>query len=77
MKEGSIMKPSFYLGAKLNKSVLPNVDVAWKMSSSKYVQATIQNVQYYLASTGERKLLKNAFAPFTGNTSLSCIIVLS
>jgi hypothetical protein len=37
MKEGSIQVPTFYLGAKLKKTVLPNGVVAWGMSSSKYV----------------------------------------
>jgi hypothetical protein len=39
MKPGSIMEPTFYLGAKLKKTVMPNGVVAWGMSSSKYVQA--------------------------------------
>jgi hypothetical protein len=37
MKEGSIRIPTFYLGAKLKKTVLPNGVVAWGMSSRKYV----------------------------------------
>jgi hypothetical protein len=45
MKEGSIQVPTFYLGAKLNKTVLPNGVVAWGMSSSKYVQSSVQNVK--------------------------------
>jgi hypothetical protein len=31
MKEGSIQVPTFYLGAKLKKTVLPNGVVAWDM----------------------------------------------
>jgi hypothetical protein len=50
MKEGSIQVPTFYLGAKLNKTVLPNGVVAWGMSSSKYVQSAVQNVKEYLAA---------------------------
>jgi hypothetical protein len=38
MKEGSIRVPTFYVGAKLNKAVLPNGVVSWGVSSSKYVQ---------------------------------------
>jgi hypothetical protein len=35
MKPGSIMEPTFYLGAKLKKTAMPNGMVAWGMSSSK------------------------------------------
>jgi nitric oxide synthase oxygenase domain/subunit len=35
MKPGSIMEPTFYLGAKLKKTVMPNGMVAWGMISSK------------------------------------------
>jgi hypothetical protein len=45
MKEGSIQVPTFYLGAKMKKTVLPNGVVAWGMSSNKYVQYAVQNVQ--------------------------------
>jgi hypothetical protein len=48
MKEGSIQVPTFYLGAKLKKTVLPNGVVAWGMISSKYVQYGVQNVQEYM-----------------------------
>jgi hypothetical protein len=64
MKPVSIMEPTFYLGAKLKKTVMPNGMVAWGMSSSKYVQAAVQNVQEYLKKNGDRKLKKNASAPF-------------
>jgi hypothetical protein len=37
MKEGSIQFPTFYLGAKLKKTVLTNGVAAWGMSSSKYM----------------------------------------
>jgi hypothetical protein len=50
MKEGSIQVPTFYLGAKLKNTVLPNDLVAWGMRSSKYVQSAVQNVQEYLAA---------------------------
>jgi hypothetical protein len=64
MKPGSIMEPTFYLGAKLKKTVMPNGVVTWVMSSSKYVHAAVQNVQEYLKENGDRKLKKNASAPF-------------
>jgi hypothetical protein len=64
MKLGSIMEPTFYLGAKLKKTVMPNGVVAWGMSSSKYVQAAVHNVQEYLKENGDRKLKKKAYASF-------------
>jgi hypothetical protein len=67
MKEGSIQVPTFYVGAKLKKTVLPNDVVAWGMSYSKYVQSAVQNVQEYLETLpGDQKLLKKAYGPFTG-----------
>jgi hypothetical protein len=41
MKEGSIQVPNFYLGEKLEKTVLPNYVVAWSMSSIKYVHVKL------------------------------------
>jgi hypothetical protein len=58
------MEPTFYLGVKLKKTVIPNGVVAWGMSSSKYVQEAVQNVQEYLQKNGDRKLKKKASAPF-------------
>jgi hypothetical protein len=55
------------LGAKLKKHFLPNGVVAWGMTSSKYVQSAVQNVQEFLAALpGEQKLMKRAYGPFTG-----------
>jgi hypothetical protein len=59
MKEGSIQVPTFYLGAKLKMTVLPNGVVAWSMRSRKYVQYFIHNVQEYPAAiSGGQKLQK-------------------
>jgi hypothetical protein len=67
MKECSIHVPTFYLGAKLKKTVLPNGFVAWGMSSIKYAQSDVQNVQYYLVEPpGDQKLLNKASGPFAG-----------
>jgi hypothetical protein len=67
MKEGSIQVPTFYLGAKLKTTFLPNGVVAWGMSYSKYVQSAFQNVQDYLAALpGNQKLPKKASGPFAG-----------
>jgi hypothetical protein len=67
MKEGSIQVPTFYLGAKLKKNVLPNGVVVWGMSSSKYLQSAVQNVKEYLAALpGDQMLMKKAYDPFAG-----------
>jgi hypothetical protein len=67
MKEGSTQVPTFYLGAKLKKTVLPIDVVAWGMISSKYVQSAVQNVKEYLAALpGDQMLVKKAFGPFSG-----------
>jgi hypothetical protein len=67
MKEGSIQVPIFFLGAKLNNTVLPNGVVAWGMSSSKYVQSAVQNVKEYMAALpGYQMLIKKASGPFAG-----------
>jgi hypothetical protein len=64
MKPGSIIEPTFYLGAKLKKTVMPNGVVAWGVRSSKYIQAAVKNVQEYLKKNGERRLKKKESAPF-------------
>jgi hypothetical protein len=67
MKEGYIQVPTFYLGAKMNNTVLPNDMVAWDMISSKYMHYTVQNVKVYLAELpGEQNLMKKAYGPFSG-----------
>jgi hypothetical protein len=67
IKEGSIQVPTFCVGAKLKKTVLPNCMVDWGVSSIKYVQYAVQNVQEYLAALyGDQKLLKKAYGPFEG-----------
>jgi hypothetical protein len=58
------MEPTLYLGDKLRKTVMPNGVVAWGMSSSKYVQSAVKNVQEYLKENGDRKLKKKSYAPF-------------
>jgi hypothetical protein len=50
------------LGANLKKTVLTNGVVDWGMSSRKYVQSSVQNVQDYLAKLpGNQKLMKKAY----------------
>jgi glutaredoxin len=67
MKEGSIQVPTFYVDDKLKKNVFPNGMVAWGMSSSKYVQSDVHNVQEYLAALpGDQKLLRKESGTFAG-----------
>jgi hypothetical protein len=67
IKGGSIQVPTFYLGAKLKKTVLSNGVVAWGVISSKYVQSAVQNVNEYTAALrGDQKLMKTASGPFSG-----------
>jgi hypothetical protein len=67
MKEGSIQAATFYLGAKLKKTVFPNSVVDWGMSSRNYTQSAVQNVPENMAAlSGDHKLLHKAPAPFAG-----------
>jgi hypothetical protein len=67
MKEGSIQVPTFYLGAKLKKNVIPNGVIAWGMSSRNYLHYAVQNVQEYPAALpGYRNMLKRSPATFVG-----------
>jgi hypothetical protein len=49
MKPGSIGDPDIYLGNKMKNTKLENGVDAWALSSSKYVQEAIANVERYLA----------------------------
>jgi hypothetical protein len=66
MKEGSIQFPTFYLGAKLKKNVPPNGVISWGMSSRKYVQYAVHNVQEYLtALPGDKRFINKPPSPFS------------
>jgi hypothetical protein len=66
MKPGSIVGPWYYMGSKLKKMVLPNGVVAWRMISGNYIQAAVENVQYYWETNfGGRNLLKISATPFS------------
>jgi len=58
MKKGSIGDPDIYLGNKLKTTTLPNGIKAWGMSSSKYVQEAMANVERYLESHEIGKSMK-------------------
>ena len=48
MKKGSIADPDIYLGNKLQQVKLDNDVTCWSMSSSKYVQDAVSNMEAYL-----------------------------
>ena len=64
MKPNLIGDPDFYLGAKVRPTVLPNGVIAWGMSSSKYIQAAVQNVKdYFDKAYPGRTFARRASAP--------------
>jgi hypothetical protein len=64
MKDGSIEKPNFYLGAKLRQVTMSNGVIAWEMSSRKYIKAAVENVQEHMETNfGGHKLAKKATMP--------------
>ena len=64
MKPGSIDDPDFYLRDKISWIVFPNGVVDWNMSSKKYIQSAVQNVQEYLNKNSCYSMLKRAPSPF-------------
>ena len=58
MKPGSIGDPNFYLGAELRPIELPDGVTAWAMSSSKYIQAAVNNIKDYLAKNYPGQITK-------------------
>ena len=57
MKKGSIADPDIYLGNKLQQVKLDNDVTCWSMSSSKYVQDAVNNVEDYTATETYPKLV--------------------
>ena len=49
MKKSSVGDPDIYFGAKVKRMEMPNGVQAWALSSSKYVQEAVQNVENYLS----------------------------
>ena len=65
MKKGSVGDPDVYLGAKVKRMEMLNGVQAWALSSSKYVQEAVQNVENYLRDElGGWTLRKRAPTPF-------------
>ena len=48
MKKGSIADPDIFLGNKLLEVKLDNDAICWSISSSKYVQDAVSNVEDYI-----------------------------
>ncbi|KAI2513193.1 hypothetical protein MHU86_1231 [Fragilaria crotonensis] len=67
-KPGSIRDPEFYLGAKLRPLTLGNGVHAWAMSSSKYIQAAVENVKaFHRKHFTTRQWAKRTTGPFPLN----------
>ena len=66
MKPDSIAVPKIYLGAKLAVEEMPNVAKAWGISSSKYIQDSIKNLERKLEIKGI-KLRPNVKAPLSSD----------
>ena len=64
LKPGSIMPPKLYMGAKTSEYELPNGIKAWSISTSKYIQDAVKNVERRLADMG-LKLNPGGNAPIT------------
>ena len=65
-KDGSLQSPTIYLGAKMSKETLPNGVTGWGISSSKYVQDAVSNLERKLDKKG-LKLRNNIRAPISNN----------
>ena len=64
IKEESIVSPNIYLGNKVSHMTMENGAKAWGLSSSQYVQASVANVEKYLARR-DMRLPKKASSPLT------------
>ena len=53
LKDGSVGSPDLYLGASITKTNNCERDT-WSMSSDRYINAAIKNVETYLEEIGER-----------------------
>lgn len=68
LKPGSVGPPKIYLGAKLSLEELPNGAKAWGISSSKYIQDSIANLERKLEKKG-LKLRPKVSIPLTSKYS--------
>jgi len=65
MKPGSMTDPDIYLGNKMKPTILENGVICWGLSSSKYVQEAVANVDRYLQTNAIGKgLKKNVKSPW-------------
>ena len=66
LKPDSIGPPKLYLGGKLAKLELPNDVISWTISTSKYIQQALKNLEFILDKHG-LKLRKGTNSPLPGN----------
>ena len=66
MKPDSINVPKIYLGAKITLEELPNGVKAWSISSSKYIQDSVKNLERKMEEKG-LKLRPGVKAPLSNN----------
>ena len=65
-KPESVCPPKLYFGGKLSKMDLPNRVVAWTISTSKYIQSTLKNIERILRKHG-LSLRKGTNSPLPGS----------
>ena len=65
-KNDKIEPPSSYLGAQLKRKNLPNGKHCWSISSDKYVNAAVQNVEESFQKRG-KKISKKVKTPMTSD----------
>ena len=65
-KNDKIEPPSSYLGAQLKRKNLPNGKHCWSISSDKYVNAAVQNVEQSFQKRG-KKISKKVKTPMTSD----------
>ena len=70
MKPGSVGPPKIHLGGHMRKITLENGVKAWGFSSSQYVQAALNNVEYNLKKKTTSSLSKHSL-PYRLSTDLS------
>lgn len=65
LKDGKIEPPSYYLGALLQQKTIDGKQL-WTVSSQKYIQAVIEQVELALQKQAY-KLTKNAYMPMAAS----------
>ena len=71
LKNFKIEPPEDYLGAVLEKMTTANGTECWTQSSDKYVRASVENLEAFLANKGS-KIPSNCLTPFSSNYRREC-----